>query len=56
MPPPPGFEGYYYAYLKLEPVSALYWMAVGIVGTFLATVFATRALKNRPITEMLNHV
>ncbi len=56
MPPPPGFEGYYYAYLKLEPRSALVWVALGIGGTLLATWFATRSLKSKPITEMLAHV
>ena len=56
MSPPPGFEGYYFAYLKLSFVSALWWIALGVAGTLAATWFATRSLKRRPIVEMLVHV
>ena len=55
MPPPPGFEGNYYAFLKLEPGPAVRWALVGVTCAVAAAAFALRRLKQKSIVEMLAH-
>lgn len=56
MPPPPGFEGYYYAQVQLTLLSAVKWTFVGVAASLVATLWAFRKISRKPVTELLQHV
>ncbi len=56
MAPPPGFEGFYYAQIRLSSLSAVKWSALGIACSLLATLYALRQVEKKTLVELLSHV